>query len=277
MSFTSSSDVYNKCFNLEQSYQNHYLGIFSPSGGAGNLGRYCEWFEGMGGTFSGTAGVATALTDADAGAIAHGGDVYPASKHLIGWSDSIALISQSEGIMFLVDYLLYYPSCVVTGTPTALDNTVTLPRYTGGEGVMAAVIVHTALGAAAPTLTLTYTDSGDNSGTSTVTALTTSMAKQQVMHSSFVIPLASGKDKGVKSIDSYTIDSGGTTGTVCFLLFKIIGTTHAGLNTFYEKSCIIPPTMPNVIDGACLGFMNLCIGALQPTSRVSGTLIFGWD
>lgn len=275
MGFTSFQDIGVSTRDEYKSFSIPYTGNYSNSPSS-FPGRYQEWFEGMGGSFSGTAGVAASLTESSTGALYHGGNVSSETKHVLNWHTYGHTGSNCPCILFLVDLLLYYPSCVVTGSPTTLDNTVTLPRYTDGSNVQLAVIVQTTLGAATPQLTLTYTNSaGAGSRTSTVTALTTSMAAQQHLGTSLFLPLQ-GTDTGVRSIQSYTIDSGGTTGTVCLVLFKIIATTEVKSQTLVDRSYICPPILPRIVDGACLSFMSIAGGFLQTTSDHVGVINLGW-
>ena len=67
----------------------------------------------------------------------------------------------------LVDLLGFYRvSTVTTTTPQALNNSVTLPRYTDGAGVQAFMWNTTTipLGAATPNLSINYTNSAGEAG-----------------------------------------------------------------------------------------------------------------
>ena len=84
----------------------------------------------------------------------HGDEKSPATKHLVEWglvTAGAALVGPYQ----LLDYLLYYP--FVDGDDTdvqAMDNTVTLPRYTDGAGVqMMAVCVAPTTGGGSFTVT----------------------------------------------------------------------------------------------------------------------------
>ncbi len=109
------------------------------AGGSRTRGSFLFTQAPNAGSFSGSAGVATALSANSTGAPNIGADQSPATRHLLAVElvSSIRAGRQEVDPFLLLDLLLYYPACVVTGTPTALDNTVTLPRYTDGAGVMA--------------------------------------------------------------------------------------------------------------------------------------------
>ena len=132
--------------------------------------------------------------------------------------------------LMLTDLLYMYPSCVVTGTPTTFNNGAAKPtRHNNGAGVQCSAIVATALGAATPTLTVTYTDQGGVSGSGAVTASANSLPVGSLMSGGAAAQLGapfmslSAGDSGVRQLDSYTLASG-TTGTVTFVLHRPIAT-----------------------------------------------------
>ena len=258
----------------------------SSNAGASTAGRWHEFFTANGiptaGSWSGTAGVATQMTAATTGALNTGtASVSPDVKNLVSWKMQSPTSTLVPATFYLVDYLLYYPACVVTGTATTLNNTATLPRYTNGDGVMAMIAVQTALGAASPALTLTYTDEAGNTG-NTGLALTSPGNSAPIStlflnNGSPFLPLA-GADKGVRKIDSYTLASG-TTGTVAIVLVKVLAeidlyAINTGVIADYVASI---PTFPKIEDNACLGIIGVCGGAMAASSVFSGTLTTVWD
>ena len=73
----------------------------------------------------------------------HGDDKAPAEMYLAGW-----MIAQNSATMLghyvLCDYLLSYPFVDLSAdSEQIMDNTVTLPRYTDGAGVMAIIVGQT--------------------------------------------------------------------------------------------------------------------------------------
>jgi hypothetical protein len=178
--------------------------------------------------------------------------------------------------LILCDFLLMYPSLVVTGAPTTLTNGVGLPRYTDGAGVQAVVTVNSALGAAAPALTFTYTDQG-GTGSNVATAHTAPVASAPLStcfltDGSPFMRLAAG-DSGVRSVQSYTLATG-TTGTVSMLLCKPLATIPLlAINTASERDLAFQlPSLPQVVDGACLGFLVQVGGALITGGILMGTV-----
>lgn len=258
---------------------------FSSNAAASAAGRWHEFFTAGGiptaGTFSGSAGVATVMNASTQGALNIGtASVSPSIKNLVSWKIQSPTATVVPATFYLVDYLLYYPACVVTGAPTALNNTATLPRYTSGEGVFPIIAVQTALGAAQPALTLTYTDDG-GTGSNVGLALTSPVNSAPIStlflnNGSPFLPLA-GSDKGVRKIDSYTLATG-TTGTVAMLLVKVIAEIDLyAINTGVIADYIANiPTFPKIEDNACLGIIGVPGGAMAANSVVSGTLTTVW-
>lgn len=132
--------------------------------------------------------------------------------------------------MLLCDYLMFYP--LIDGDSTdlqAMDNPVSLPRYTTGEGVMATVVAQVASNATNPTVVISYTNSSGVPGrVSTFTLkqstnighiVSTNVVASGVLSAPF-IPLASG-DKGIRSIESVQLTSGaGYGGFMALVLLK---------------------------------------------------------
>jgi len=257
---------------------------FSSNAGASAAGRWHEFFTANGipaaGAWSGSAGVATQLTGATAGAMNVGPAVSPDIKNLLSMKIQSPTATLIPATFYLVDYLLYYPACVVTGAPTALNNTVTLPRYTDGVGVFPIVAVQTALGAASPALTISYKDPGNadqNGLVMTSPANSAHISTLFLNNGSPFLPLA-GADNGVKQINSYTLASG-TTGTVAMVLVKVLAEIDLyAINTGVLVDFVSQiPSFPKIEDNACLGLIGVCGGAMAASSVFSGTITTVWD
>lgn len=247
-------------------------------------GRYHELFTATGiptgGTFSGTAGVATVMNSSTVGALPIQATASPDNQHLLNMSLVSPTATAVTARMILVDFLLYYPALVVTGAPTALNNTATLPRYTSGEGVQAFIAVQTALGATQPALTFSYTDQAGNTG-NTALAMTSPVASAPVStcfqnNGGLWMPRV-GTDSGIRKLDSYTLATG-TTGTVaavlCKPLFEIPITV---VNSMVQVDALAQiPSLPKIEDGACLGFVVLVGGAMVAAASFQGSIKTVW-
>lgn len=258
----------------------------SSNGGTSAAGRYHEFFTASGlpiaNALSGSAGVATQLSRTSDGALDIGADVSTDLRFLASgaiWTSSNVI---APATAILVDMLLYYPSCVVTGTPTSLNNTATLPRYTSGDGVMGIAFVQTAYGAAQPALTFTYTDNAGNTGQVSPAAISTPVnsAVKSTMHAQSAgnpwIPLLTG-DSGIRKIDSYTL-ANGTTGTACFALCKpIVEMPIMAQSMPSERNFMhMLPPLEQIEDGACLAWLILLGGSMTTNQTISGVLKTVW-
>ena len=132
--------------------------------------------------------------------------------------------SNGAGVALIVIDLLNVNgglSAAVTTPQTTNLPTVALTRYTSGEGVMAAVIIHVTVGGTAGTFTVSYTNSAGVSGrTSTATAMGGGGSADRAARNFIPIPLQA-EDTGIRSIESLTFAiSTGTVGNIGVCLFK---------------------------------------------------------
>ncbi len=176
--------------------------------------------------------IAKAVYQSTDGGLFHGADVSPSTKYL----KSITVRNVGAGTvpsnLQILDYLLYYPTIEdgVLG-PQIFDNTVTLPRYTEGEGVMAiAVSIAARTGGAG--FTINYTNSQGVSGRTSKICYQVAASGNNTLLGSMVtggsltqsaqpwISLQDG-DTGIRSIESVTM-LGADTGLFSLILVKPI-------------------------------------------------------
>ena len=269
---------------------NFYKASADPS--AGLAGQWQEYFSSTGSPgaipFTGTAGVATVPTNATTGALLPlpEGNVSPQLRYLTAAQLGGTAATLVPGVAILVDILLYYPSCSATTSPTTLNNTTTLTRYTDGIGVMGICFVNTLQsGATNATVTFTFT-ADDGSSRTGALASGSSATPVSILYGigntvSFeqgppFIPIPAGH-KGIKSINSYTVSA--TQGTTFhFALVKPLAVLPiATANSYLEKSFVQPfPSFPQIVDGACLGLIVMPGGALAANSVITGHLEYAW-
>ena len=216
--------------------------------------------------------------------IFHGDAKSPASKHLA----ALGLVTPTAALVarfMLLDYLLYYP--FIDGDSLdeqPLDNTVTLPRYAGGDGVMA-MAVASAPTTGGGTFTFNYTDhAGDartspaiacNATAANIATLVTSEQAQTAGGLPF-LPLASGSS-GIRSIQSVTF-SVASGGLLALVLVKPLLTfaTREG-NTLNEIECVrMRPGAPQVLDGAYLNLICNPAGSVA-AGILAGYARFAWS
>lgn len=246
--------------------------------------------------FDATPLKARAITQSADGGIFHGPNVSPQEKFLrklTVMSNSSTTANPSPMNAILLDYILYYPT-IDDGTldEQLMDNTVTLPRYTNGEGVMMMAIT-TGARTGGQTFTVKYTNSQGVSGKVTpivtqntaafIGAITTSNRAVD-NGAGWMIPLADG-DSGVRLIESVTMN-GIDTGLFSLLLVKPlaqISFTETQISTAgtaaapYEKDFLIPTAdLPKIVDDAYLNYIVLPQTSLS-TLGLNGDLKLIWN
>lgn len=157
----------------------------------------------------------------------------------------------------------------LTTAQTTNLPTAALTRYTSGEGVMAAVYIHTSLGATATTFTASYTNSAGTPGrTSTATTIGSTVAN--AVGSVMILPLQSG-DTGVKSVESVTLAATtGSVGNFGIVLFKPL--TMLWSSTLDASSMVdaistggMVGAFNEIVDDACLTVLGSINSGQQQT------------
>lgn len=176
---------------------------------------------------------------------------------------AVDLLNQSGGL-----------SGIVTGEQTTNLPTASLTRYTSGEGVMIGLIIYTAIGTTATTVTVRYTNSfgiPDRVSTPHTLGGTNYREASRLI----LIPLQPG-DTGVQSVQGVTVAASTTTaGNFGIVLFKPL-TCFALENT--SGSVFI-----DAITGGMAGQLQpfndtACLSLIATTSvaqTINGTLILG--
>lgn len=233
-----------------------------------------------------------ALTDATATAagIQHGGDVG-GFKQIINASAFSASATTMPAIFMLVDLLGFYPITTVTTTGAqTLNNTVTLPRYTNGAGVQAIVVPSTVMGAATPTITLSYTNSVGTASRATPSTPALPLGNTAAAVSSVVysgtgsgkygpfMPQANG-DAGIRSVQSISLSASYVSGVLNLLLVKpLLTLPMTTIGVAAERDLLNQvPSLPKVYDGACLAWMMYAGAATPVNSPFYGHLDFAWS
>lgn len=233
-----------------------------------------------------------ALTDAtaNAGGIPHGGNVSPATKHILNASAFTAAATTAPCILMLVDLLGFYRvTSVTTTTAQATDNTITLPRYTNGAGVQAFMwnTNTTALGAATPNLSIGYTNSAGTASRATPATLPigkTACPNGQILYSGTglgkygpFMPLQSS-DAGIRSIQTIQNSTSYVSGEYAVGLCKPLLTLPiTTLGVAAERDLVNQlPSMPKIEDGANLVWLMYSGAATPVNSSIYGHLDIGW-
>lgn len=224
-----------------------------------------------------------AVLNGDRG-IWHGDDKSPSSKHLT----EMALATPTAGLVGaykLLDYVAYYP--FIDGDSTdaqEMDNSLAMPRYADGDGVLA-MMVATAPTTGAGVFTYDYVDDQGVSRTSPTITCSTAVANiasivtsQQAVASGGrpFLPLASGSS-GIRSITSltYSVANGGNAAIV--LVKPLAHHTILEVNTPHELPFVSGRVgAPRVYDGAYLGLIMNC-AATVAAGLLVGRFSFAWS
>lgn len=225
--------------------------------------------------FDAPPAIAKQITYSADGGLEHGGGVSPSEKYL-RLTTGIATVATALPLtMVLCDYLLYYPSIDDSVLDEqVLDNTVTLPRYTDGEGVQV-IAVSVAGRTGGARFYFTYTNSEGVSGRISQTCYQNSAAALGTLQNSGANANASAMpfcglqagDSGVRSIDSvFMIDA--DVGLMTFILVKPLGTSVIReITAPVEKDYFMEAgVIPRIYDDAYLSFLCLPQGTLAATA-----------
>jgi len=285
MGFTDAADLKTEIYTNGKLYTARYKKTW-PNG-AGTAGRFYELFTSTGmpgtGTFAGSAGIGTVPTSATTGALDIGPNVSTDTKHILSANMRVPAATMVPGCMILVDIVIYYPACTINGspaTPTTLDNTATISRYTDGLDLKCFVAIQaTATGTAS--IVLTGKDAANNTITHT-TAVTNAATGVSLLCSDVgsgslpFVAFTSGTSGPVK-ITSYT-STGATGGTVAIVICKPILVLPVPDSTFWVERDYLTmySKLPQIKDNACLAWLAFPGGALANNTIFSGEIQMGW-
>ena len=236
--------------------------------------------------FDAPPAIAKAVSQSSDGGIFHGANTSPQAQYLRLITSQTATVTSLPLTLVLCDYLLYYPSIDDSTTdPQTLDNTVTLPRYTDGEGVQV-IAVSVAGRTGGQTFSFSYTNSDGVSGrTSQTVQQNTSAAIGSIVTSEGATNLCGGNpfiglqdgDTGVRSIESVTMN-GADVGLFTLILVKPLAqTTIKEITAPYEKDFfLLSSQVTEIKDDAYLNFLCLPQGTLAATALI-GDLKVVWN
>lgn len=235
--------------------------------------------------FDAPPGIAKAVSQSSDGGIFHGANVSPLTQYLRLMTALTVTSTTLPLNMVLCDYLLYYPSCDDSTTdPQVFDNTVTLPRYTDGNGVQV-IAVSVAGRTGGQSFNFSYTNSDGVSGRTSQTVMQNSAAAiGTVLTGSTnsnisVVPFIGlqDDDKGVRSIESVTM-LGADVGLFTLILVKPIAQIQIKeITAPYEKDFfLLTGALPEIKDDAYLSMICLPQGSLAATALI-GDLKVIWN
>jgi hypothetical protein len=218
-----------------------------------------------------------------------------ATKHLLTMSAQTAGATTVPITLLLVDLLGCYARIDHnTASALTLANTLTLPRYTDGAGVMAySVIAPSTVGANANNITMSYTNQTPTAGRNfpQTVAATVSAVNSHIHHSGTAannigpfLPLQ-GSDTGVRSVQTWQQSAAGGSATtfsnlvLCKPIMELQLTTQFLLSErdLFNQFPSLPMIQENAATtGACLGFLAYAGAATPASTNFFGVMRYGW-
>lgn len=137
---------------------------------------------------------------------------------------NLSATATQAGLLLLCDRMWHNGGFTITSTSAQMVSSVTLPArdiagLANGDGVILGLEISSAAGAAAPTITVTYTNqSGTGSRTGTNSFAT---ANSPAAGSFFPIGLQAG-DTGVRSVQSLQLSASWVSGTMNLVAYRIL-------------------------------------------------------
>lgn len=205
----------------------------------------------------GNPGAATAPTITGAqcnkdtvGAIPIG--AVPATKE--AWLTSLAGNCSTAAGLVLYDRLVHWGGINGTvATPTAQSlGAIALPRYTDGVGVFPYLVFFSAVAHTTATATLSYTNTASVAGRTAAVTIPASPSLAQVLP----FALQAG-DLGCLSAQSITLSATtGVAGNIGLFLGRRLAKIGGVANQDFDPKDWLGLGMPNIVDGACLSFLQ---------------------
>lgn len=245
-----------------------------------------------GGLWNGTAYTAKQHSDADTGAINHGGNVSTDTKHLVSGTLRGGSNVVTDYAMFcLYDMVISYDQCTLSNSATPFTNTLTAQRYVGsglpGLQIMGGINTTTTGTTGFGAFTYTAANGTTGVGVPGIAAnfiIPIDTAPSAGLPGATCFQYASGRgvltlplrvgDSGVNKLESVTFNAT-TTDQINFILSFPIAyfVRTAGTEWTYMHDFVKQTMLPRIYDGACLTFASMLLGG---TSFFHGDLNFVW-
>jgi hypothetical protein len=226
------------------------VGIATAAVGA--MRGYTMWYA------TGNPGAATANAAGINGAAVSGAVAgsIPRTNPVSGnaYLARLGINASTPGTLWLIDRMWNNSGLSVTSTAGQAITSATLPARSGdgttnGANVMAAIEWSATGGAGTPTVTLIYNDQDGNTGTGTLTAVTTPPV------GTFEIFTLGAGDTGVRSLtsaSSFTQSATRTSGTMHLVLFRVLAQLEVTSANIGNAIDVITAGMPRIYDDSVL-------------------------
>lgn len=210
-------------------------------------------------------GVAAACNANTAGALLQEPKLTSLTNSFFLTQAEMSIATTAFTSLMLVDRLSHQGGLSGASATAQTTNlpTAALPRYTSGEGVMAALEIYTAIGSTATTATISYTNQAGVSGRTSKPAVIGGASENTV--SRFIIITLQDDDTGIRSVESVTLAATtATAGNFGVTLFKPLMILP---NFSFVADQVQPRTLntlvggsgccPEIMDDACLQLLGL--------------------
>jgi hypothetical protein len=179
-----------------------------------------------------------------------------------------------RGHLLVLDRLWHNGGYTITSTAAQNSTTPAWPARdingsTNGEGVLIALEVSAQVGAATPTMTLSYTNSG---GTAGRTAVTTTGANSGASTSGMYIFGLDAGDTGVRSVQSLTLSASWISGTINLVAFRLLAAIPFGIEAKSSRFDPLATGFCRMYDGS-VPYLALAVSASNATA-MQGELSF---
>lgn len=193
------------------------------------------------------AGVALSSTSAQVNGQIHFADPGSGNTYLARMTGQ----ATQAGVLMLVDRLWHNGGFTITSTSAQTVNSATWPARdatgtTDGAGVLLGLEVSAACGAAAPTITVSYTNSAGTSGRSATNWFAT--ANSPGAGAFFPIGLQAG-DLGVRSVQSLTLSASWVSGTINLVAYRPLAFLDLVAGSVPNALDMLQAGMPRMFNG----------------------------
>jgi hypothetical protein len=245
--------------------------------------------------YAGTSGTFVPTDDTSTGAIWHGGNVSPATKHMLNAGGNVIAAAGAPWYILCVDQVGYVPFdnaaslalSAKTITMTALDGSA---RYPNGAGLRMLFSGRAAFTAGGPNLQVTYTNQAGTAGRvlPVTVGCNATPVQGQVLHTGNAanryapfLPMASG-DSGIRDLESLTLSAGTAytgAGTSVLSLVKPLFRLPLPASGMHQLGDFINtmPSLRRIKDGAFLKFYLMNTGATTAASPFLADFDYGWN
>lgn len=195
--------------------------------GNGQTGKWATFWAGSGTPVAGSYNATLAGVTCSSSTTGAFNFTNPSSgnTYLAAMNASPSVASLTGGHLFLCDRLWHNGGFTITSNTAQTVTSATFPARdsnasTNGRDVMLALEVSAACGAAAPTITVSYTNDAGTSGRTATNWLAT--ANSPAISTVYPIGLQAG-DRGVRSVQSLTLSASWVSGTINLVAYRLIG------------------------------------------------------